>query len=92
MVAEYRVNRCEASGYLFTLIVAGLMLGNIYIKPQDELCEVQCYRRCLSQTGGVFLERIFDRSVNFADTRPVFKWDVPTARNCRIPTKPLSSN
>ncbi len=54
------------------------MLGNVYGRSENELCQGQCYRLSMSRTGGKSLERVSDRHVDFAEFRPVFKWDGPT--------------
>ena len=57
----------------------GVRLGNSYGTPQNDMYEIQCYRLCLCERGQLALERVSDRSVSLEESRPVLKWDIPTA-------------
>lgn len=57
----------------------GLRLGNRYATPQNDMSEIQCYRLCPCEGGQLSLERVSDRNVSLEESRPVLKWDIPTA-------------
>ena len=57
----------------------GVRLGNSYGTHQNDLYEIQCYRLCLCERGQLALERVSDRSVSLEESRPVLKWNIPTA-------------
>ena len=62
----------------------GLRLGNRYGTSQNDTPEIQCYRVRLCEGGKLSLERVSDRSVSLEESRPVLKWDIPTAARRRL--------
>lgn len=57
----------------------GVRLGNRYVTSQNDISEIQCYRLCPYERDLISLERVSDRSVSLEESRPVLKWDIPTA-------------
>ena len=57
----------------------GLRMGNRYGPSKNDIPEIQCYRLCPCEGGQLSLERVSDRILSLEESRPVLKWDIPTA-------------
>ena len=56
-----------------------VVLSGISGRSTFDMCQIQCYRLCLSRTGQRVLERVSDRSISPEVSRPVYQSDIPTA-------------
>lgn len=58
----------------------GVQLGGDYLeRRRHDLCQIVCYRLCLSRRGRKILERVSDRSHFSNNVQEVFKRDIPPA-------------